>query len=54
MGRYKLTEFQAEVILETRSDRLVVGDYFIMIGSGKEAWGLLTDRDGVMPTILSR
>ena len=28
--RYKLTEFQADVIQETRSDPLVVGDFFIM------------------------
>ncbi|MGB0595742.1 MAG: serine/threonine protein kinase [Rubripirellula sp.] len=41
VGRYKLTEFQAEVILETRSDPLVVGDYFIMDRIGQGGMGIV-------------
>lgn len=39
--RYKLTEFQAEIILETRSDPLLVGDYFIMDRIGQGGMGIV-------------
>lgn len=39
--RYKLTEFQADVIQETRLDPLVVGDYFIMDKIGQGGMGVV-------------
>lgn len=39
--RYKLTEFQAEIIQETRGDPLVVGNYFIMDKIGQGGMGIV-------------
>lgn len=39
--RYKLTEFQADVIQQTRYDPLVVGDFFIMDKIGQGGMGLV-------------
>ncbi|MEM8666293.1 MAG: serine/threonine-protein kinase [Planctomycetota bacterium] len=39
--RYKLTEYQAEVIRETRRDPLIVGDYFIMDKIGEGGMGIV-------------
>jgi serine/threonine protein kinase len=39
--RYKLTEFQADVLQQTRADPLVVGDFFIMDKIGQGGMGVV-------------